>query len=195
VAEGIACARAGATIIHVHAYDGGGLETHDWQVYARIIEGIRGQIDVPVYPRHGIHPNYAIYDPGLLRAGAALARAAGARTPVYRLMFCDRLLAIGFPPRPYALAAYLSVRCSPRRWRAAAISASASRMRGWARPRAISRWSRKPCGWCAMPAPNRHRRPRCGRRWRRPEPDARPRQAQIIPPLQDSSETSGTSSE
>jgi 3-keto-5-aminohexanoate cleavage enzyme len=109
VAEGIACARAGATIIHVQAYDGGGPETHDWQVYARIIEGIRGRIDVPVYPRHGIHPNYAIYDPGFLRAGAALARAAGARTPVYRLMFCDRLLAIGFPPRPYALAAYLSL--------------------------------------------------------------------------------------
>jgi len=28
-------ARAGATIIHTHAYDGGGPQTHDWQVYAR----------------------------------------------------------------------------------------------------------------------------------------------------------------
>lgn len=186
VAEGVACARAGATIIHIHAYDGGGPETHDWQVYARIIEGIRNQIDAPVYPsypafmsttgsdsnpladatarfahlealaarglldfvlvdpgsvnfslttttsaaapaatylnpeaqvrhalafaaRHGIHPNYAIYEPGFLRAGAALARAAGAKTPVYRLMFCDGLLAIGFPAKPYALAAYLSL--------------------------------------------------------------------------------------
>src|SRR3954464_6623594 len=165
VDEGIACARAGATIIHVHAYDGGGPQVYDWQVYARIIEGIRGQIEVPVYPsypgfmsatgsdsnpladatarfahlealaarglldfilvdpgsvnftltqttsaaapaatylnpeaqiryaldlaaRYGLHPNYAIYEPGFLRAGAALARAAGGKTPVYRLMFC-----------------------------------------------------------------------------------------------------------
>jgi 3-keto-5-aminohexanoate cleavage enzyme len=50
VAEGIACAEAGAAIVHVHAYDGGGPQTFDWQVYARIIEGIRARIDVPVYP-------------------------------------------------------------------------------------------------------------------------------------------------
>jgi 3-keto-5-aminohexanoate cleavage enzyme len=50
VADGIACARAGACIIHVHAYDGGGPQTFDWQVYARIIEGIRAKVDVPVYP-------------------------------------------------------------------------------------------------------------------------------------------------
>src|SRR6202165_2973476 len=50
VAEGVACARAGATIVHVHAYDGGGPQTYDWQVYARIIEGIRNQVDVPIYP-------------------------------------------------------------------------------------------------------------------------------------------------
>src|SRR5258705_9805209 len=52
VAEGVACARAGATIIHTHVYDGGGAQTFDWQVYARIIEGIRGQVDVPVYPAY-----------------------------------------------------------------------------------------------------------------------------------------------
>jgi uncharacterized protein (DUF849 family) len=50
VADGIACAEAGACIIHVHAYDGGGPQTFDWQVYARIIEGIRAHADVPVYP-------------------------------------------------------------------------------------------------------------------------------------------------
>ena len=49
IAEGVACARAGATIIHTHAYDGGGPQTFDWQVYARIIEGNRAQVDVPVY--------------------------------------------------------------------------------------------------------------------------------------------------
>jgi uncharacterized protein (DUF849 family) len=50
VAEGIACASAGACIIHAHAYDGGGPQTFDWRVYARIIEGIRAKVDVPVYP-------------------------------------------------------------------------------------------------------------------------------------------------
>lgn len=50
VAEGIACARAGACIVHVHAYDGGAAQVFDWQVYARIIEGIRSVVDVPVYP-------------------------------------------------------------------------------------------------------------------------------------------------
>jgi 3-keto-5-aminohexanoate cleavage enzyme len=180
--EGVACARAGATIVHVHAYDGGGPQTHDWQVYARIIEGIRNEVDVPIYPsypafmtngdasladvavrfahiealvarglieftlvdpgsanftlttttaaaqaagtymnpedhvrhaldfsaRHGLHPDFAIYEPGFLRAGAALARAAGTKAPIYRLMFCN-LIAVGFPPRPYALAAYLAL--------------------------------------------------------------------------------------
>src|SRR5262245_56024166 len=52
IAEGVACAKAGATIIHTHAYDGGGPQTHDWQVYARIIEGIRNEVDVPVYPSY-----------------------------------------------------------------------------------------------------------------------------------------------
>lgn len=50
VSEGIACAAEGVSIVHVHAYDGGGPQTFDWQVYARIIEGIRSKVDVPVYP-------------------------------------------------------------------------------------------------------------------------------------------------
>jgi 3-keto-5-aminohexanoate cleavage enzyme len=182
VAEGIACARAGATVVHVHAYDGGGPQTHDWQVYARIIEGIRNQIDVPVYPsypayttdgdagladisaryahiealaergllefalldpgsvnftltnttstakpagtymnpedhiryvldfaaRHKLYPDFAIYEPGFMRAGAALARVINTRIPIYRLMFCNQI-AVGFPPRPYALSAYLAL--------------------------------------------------------------------------------------
>jgi uncharacterized protein (DUF849 family) len=185
IAEGVACARAGATIIHVHAYDGGGPQTFDWQVYARIIEGIRHQVDVPVYPsypaiaadtigasvaaadgagrfahvealaargllafavidpgsvnltwratspatrpagthlnpeshvrhvldfaaRHGLHPAFAIYEPGFTRAGAALARAAGVKAPIYRFMFSDGF-AFGFPPKPWALAAHLAL--------------------------------------------------------------------------------------
>jgi len=55
VAEGVACARAGATIIHTHAYTDGGKQTFDWQVYARIIEGIRAEVDVPVYPSYPPH--------------------------------------------------------------------------------------------------------------------------------------------
>jgi 3-keto-5-aminohexanoate cleavage enzyme len=181
IAEGIACAKAGACIIHVHAYDGGGSQTFDWRVYARIIEGIRVKIDVPVYPsipgtvggksaaedaaarfahidalaerrllefavvdpgsvnftelsvgaestpaatylnpeahvrhglasakRHGFHPAYAIYEPGFLRAGAALAKRFAVKAPIYRLMFSETF-AFGFPPKPYALAAYLSL--------------------------------------------------------------------------------------
>jgi 3-keto-5-aminohexanoate cleavage enzyme len=178
VDQGIACARAGAAIVHTHAYDGGGRQTFDWQVYARIIEGIRAAIDVPVYPsypaippggmapaerfahvealaergllefavvdpgsvnfttavttaearpadtylnpethvrhalafaaRHGLPPAFAIYEPGFTRAGAALARAAGVKTPVYRFMF-SQSFAFGFPPRPYALAAHVAL--------------------------------------------------------------------------------------
>ena len=58
--------------------------------------------------RHGLHPDLAIYEPGFLRAGAALARAIGTKTPIYRLMFCETMAA-GFPPRPYGLAAYLAL--------------------------------------------------------------------------------------
>ena len=182
VAEGVACARAGATIIHAHAYDGGGPQTHDWQVYARIIEGIRNQVDVPVYPsypafmtdgdagladiraryahiealaergllefalvdpgsvnftlttttsaskpagtymnpedhvryvldfaaRHQLHPDFAIYEPGFLRAGAALARAAGTRLRSTASCSATRSRS-AFRPRPYALSAYLAL--------------------------------------------------------------------------------------
>jgi 3-keto-5-aminohexanoate cleavage enzyme len=184
IAEGVACARAGAAIVHTHAYTNGGTQTFDWQVYARIIEGIRAEVDVPVYPsyptipsagpntgidgeaaqrfahiealaergliefavidpgsvnftlattragakpattylnpeahvrhaldfaaRNGFHPAFAIYEPGFTRAGAALARAAGVKPPVYRFMFSEKF-AFGFPPRPYALAAHLAL--------------------------------------------------------------------------------------
>jgi 3-keto-5-aminohexanoate cleavage enzyme len=180
ISEGIACARAGASIVHTHAYAEDGKQTFDWQVYARIIEGIRAAVDVPVYPsyptigetgidgdaasrfahiealadrglldlaiidpgsvnltlartkagakpagtyinpeahvrhaldfaaRKGLHPAFAIYEPGFTRAGAALARAAGVKPPVYRFMFSETF-AFGFPPKPYALAAHLAL--------------------------------------------------------------------------------------
>ncbi len=49
--EAVACARSGAAIIHVHAYDEtSGRQCDDWQIYARIIEGIRARVDAIVYP-------------------------------------------------------------------------------------------------------------------------------------------------
>jgi uncharacterized protein (DUF849 family) len=201
IAQGIACARAGAAIVHTHAYSNGGAQTFDWQVYARIIEGIRDEVDVPVYPsypaipdtgvdtgvdgdvtsrfahiealaergllefavidpgsvnltlartkagakpattylnpethvrhaldfaaRKGFHPAFAIYEPGFTRAGAALARAAGVKPPVYRFMFSE-LFALGFPPRPYALAAHLALleeEAASAPWMIAGVSA------------------------------------------------------------------------
>jgi uncharacterized protein (DUF849 family) len=51
IADGIACAAAGAAIIHLHAYDETtGRQNDDWQIYARIIEGIRTRCDAIVYP-------------------------------------------------------------------------------------------------------------------------------------------------
>lgn len=51
VSEGIACAQAGAAILHVHAYDEKtGRQKDDADLYAAIIEGIRAKEDVVVYP-------------------------------------------------------------------------------------------------------------------------------------------------
>jgi 3-keto-5-aminohexanoate cleavage enzyme len=184
VTDGIACARAGAAIVHVHAYDPRtGLQDDDPETYAAVIEGIRGVEDVVVYPtlpfvqsadafapgavaaryraveelgrrgllewgvvdpgsinlataaeiaeggagsvyanpgehvRHGLAlaarfgavPSYAIYEPGFLRLGAALARLQpGCPPPVYRFMFSDAFT-FGFPPEPFALDAYLAL--------------------------------------------------------------------------------------
>ena len=51
VADGIACARAGAAIVHIHAYDEKtGRQKDDADLYIAIIEGIREKEDVIVYP-------------------------------------------------------------------------------------------------------------------------------------------------
>lgn len=51
VREGIAAAEAGAGIVHFHAYDEAtGRQKDDWQLYARVIEGIRSRVDVIAYP-------------------------------------------------------------------------------------------------------------------------------------------------
>ena len=182
IRDGLACARAGAAIIHVHAFDPAtGRQNDDPDTYAAIIEGIRAREDVIVYPtlpfvqsaeafapgaaearyravealcargllewgvvdpgtinlatfddvaaggagsvyanpgehvRRGLElaalhryvPSYAIYEPGFLRLGAAMAKAVPACPPtLYRFMF-SRVFTYGFPPEPYALDAYL----------------------------------------------------------------------------------------
>jgi len=189
IEEGVACAEAGAAILHVHARDPEtGRQRDDADLYAPIIEGIRARCDAIVYPtfalagasgdpsdpadgsgdgrqrfaavdalarrglcewmgvdpgsvnfaldrqvaedrpgfvylnpethvraglavaaEHGLHPGYAIYEPGFLRLGAALAaRLPAAPQAIYRFMFSDGFL-FGFPPAPYALDAYLAL--------------------------------------------------------------------------------------
>ncbi|GGF89998.1 3-keto-5-aminohexanoate cleavage protein [Azorhizobium oxalatiphilum] len=181
VRDGIACAEAGAAIIHVHAYDpASGVQNDDADIYAAIIEGIRAQVDVIVYPtvpfvggaaafadgsqtqrysaietlaargllewavvdpgsinlatfadgparqagstylNPGAHiqqglavaarcdlvPSYAIYEPGFLRLGAALAAGHACPPPLYRLMFSDTFT-FGLDPDVEAIDLYL----------------------------------------------------------------------------------------
>src|SRR2546427_1673651 len=62
--------------------------------------------------RYGFRPAYAIYEPGFVRLGAALARAVnGAPQPAYRFMFSEGF-SFGFPPAEYALDAYLRLLAS-----------------------------------------------------------------------------------
>jgi uncharacterized protein (DUF849 family) len=51
VREGIACAKAGAAILHLHAYDEStGSQVNDADTYRRILTGIRSGCDAIVYP-------------------------------------------------------------------------------------------------------------------------------------------------
>ncbi|HTT37702.1 MAG TPA: 3-keto-5-aminohexanoate cleavage protein [Burkholderiales bacterium] len=51
VDQAVACVKAGAAVVHVHAYDEQtGKPKEDAGVYAAIIEGIRGRVDAIVYP-------------------------------------------------------------------------------------------------------------------------------------------------
>lgn len=68
---------------------------------ADIREGLR------ISHEFGIHPGYAIYEPGFTRLGAALAKTKpGMPTPIYRFMFSDEF-AWGFPAEPAHLDAHL----------------------------------------------------------------------------------------
>jgi uncharacterized protein (DUF849 family) len=76
-------------------------------VYANTESDIR--TGLALAEKYALVPSYAIYEPGFLRLGAALAkRYAKLKTPVYRFMFSDRMT-FGFAPRDYALDAYLAM--------------------------------------------------------------------------------------
>jgi 3-keto-5-aminohexanoate cleavage enzyme len=181
--EGLACARAGAAIIHLHVYDEAtGIQNDAPDTYVRVIEAIREKEDVIVYPtvpmggggepgsperakarytvidelgrrgllewsvvdpgscnlarfddiasggqgvlypntvadideglrlarEHRFHPSYAVYEPGFLRLGAALAARHGCPAPIYRFMFSDEFT-FGYPPADYAVESYVKL--------------------------------------------------------------------------------------
>jgi uncharacterized protein (DUF849 family) len=59
--------------------------------------------------RLALRPTYAIYEPGFLRLGAALAALLPElQSPLYRLMLSEGMT-FGLPPREYALQAYRSL--------------------------------------------------------------------------------------
>jgi len=92
-------------------------------LYANPDEHIRAGLAIA--ERHGIHPSYAIYEPGFLRQGAHLAHIHPRMpAPIYRFMFSDGF-AFGFPPETYALEAYLELlqRVEPgARWMVAGLA-------------------------------------------------------------------------
>jgi uncharacterized protein (DUF849 family) len=80
VADGIACARAGAAIIHLHAYDPAtGLQNDDPDTYAAIIEGIRAAEDVIVYPTIPFLQSADAFQPGSAAARYAAVEALARR--------------------------------------------------------------------------------------------------------------------
>ncbi len=58
--------------------------------------------------RYGLHPSYAIYEPGFVRLGATLHWRESCPAPVYRFMFSSGYT-FSFPPEDYALTAYLKL--------------------------------------------------------------------------------------
>jgi uncharacterized protein (DUF849 family) len=70
IAEAVACAEAGAAVVHFHAYDtASGEQTTEPEVLARIIEGIRARADVITYPtiRYLTNAQQIGPDAGLMR--------------------------------------------------------------------------------------------------------------------------------
>lgn len=77
IEDGVACAKGGAAIVHLHAYNEKGEPTEDADIYSKIIEGVRNQCDAIVYPTLALHgslesryaPIKILMDRGLLEFG------------------------------------------------------------------------------------------------------------------------------
>ncbi len=50
ISQGIDCAHAGASVIHLHVYDDTGQPSENVDQYRRVIEGIKEKVDIIVYP-------------------------------------------------------------------------------------------------------------------------------------------------
>ena len=76
-------------------------------IYANPEAHIRKGLEVA--ERYHSSPSYAIYEPGFIRLGAALAeRYPDTATPIYRFMFTDDYT-FNYPPEPYALESLLEL--------------------------------------------------------------------------------------
>ncbi|HXF18103.1 MAG TPA: 3-keto-5-aminohexanoate cleavage protein [Burkholderiales bacterium] len=82
------------------------LEDKSGFVYLNPEEDIRHGLKLA--RRFGLHPSYAIYEPGFMRLGASLHWRESCPAPIYRLMFSSGYT-FGFPPEDYALTAYLKL--------------------------------------------------------------------------------------
>jgi len=103
-------------------------------VYLNPEEDIRHGLKLAMH--FGLHPSYAIYEPGFMRLGATLHWRASCPAPIYRLMFSSGYT-FGFPPEDYALTAYLKLldQVAPgAKWMLAALHVDVSAMI----PRAIA---------------------------------------------------------
>ena len=58
IEEAVACVEAGASVVHLHAYDEvAGRQNDDAQTYAHVIRAIKARCDAIVYPTVGQNPN------------------------------------------------------------------------------------------------------------------------------------------
>ena len=80
VREGLACAAAGASIIHLHAYDQAtGIQNDDPEIYAAVFEGIRAKSDAIVYPTLPFVAGEAAFGPEAVEARYRAVAWLGAR--------------------------------------------------------------------------------------------------------------------
>lgn len=70
VQQGVECVREGAAIVSMQAYDEeSGGRRDDWEIYARIIEGIRARVDVIVSPSITFGATWEAGEPMVAHAG------------------------------------------------------------------------------------------------------------------------------